>query len=407
MSNLSSQQERESFRKLEEEFRKLKSKYVRKQSPKDELKYTGNASGRTAVIKAKEMLNEAVSFIKKEYRELDNKLKKKFPDAYKYAESLPDKGKALAQEAYGMVGTVVKEADMYIYQKNPELYNAVSSTLQNAPQKISEQGRSAITYLENATKRLDSELSRRYPLIWKDIKKEIKKQAHEIQVDGIYHPWGGAEYRKAIGALLGVEKEVNNLYELSLASLLHSKTVALKGEFIDLLRKDPAIKKVNDNIRLKIINEIKIKKQGSTNKMLTFGDDGRGYKGIGLGGKRHPDNMLKQLRNILNFDKYKATWDVGLNKLTWSLRNGIVNYDYKWYCVYNKVGYAFVWEVKYIIKDKLDLRPRSSRNFDFRTPYNIATSILGAAYHDIIGASDTLTVTAEWNSTFAEEPTRW
>ena len=52
---------------------------------------------------------------------------------------------------------------------------------------------------------------------------------------------------------------------------------------------------------------------------------------------------------------------------------------------------------------KLDLRPHSRGKLNFDNAYNIVTSILGTAYHDLLGNTDKLKVRAYWNEMGADD----
>lgn len=225
------------------------------------------------------------------------------------------------------------------------------------------------------------------------------------------HPWGTA-IRQRLAIALGLKQEVNNLWTLGLNSLANSDHVDLGEHFIELLRKDSGMEKVTAEIENKIINDIKRVSYKvpylEAQKLDNSNVSGR-TSSIGLGGERHPDSMFKQLKTtILNplksISKYSATWEVGLNELTWSIRNVSIQYNGAYCAVYNVIGFAFIWEMELAIEDIFDLRPRSGKKIDFggrnsgEKAYNTVTSILGTAYHDIIGNTDNLRVRAHWMS---------
>jgi hypothetical protein len=71
--------------------------------------------------------------------------------------------------------------------------------------------------------------------------------------------------------------------------------------------------------------------------------------------------------------------------LTWTLRHAEVSYT----AVVKTDGTIVI---NFEVNDVLDLRPG-----DGHTPeYNKITSILGPIYHDALGASDKMKVTANW-----------
>lgn len=111
---------------------------------------------------------------------------------------------------------------------------------------------------------------------------------------------------------------------------------------------------------------------------------------VQFGGKRAPEPMSEQIKDPLNA-KYRDTWNVAFNELTWLVRSTTV----KTAISVSKSGYI---TMNHSFVDVLDLRPG-----DGRTPeYNAITTVLGFFYHDVLGGNDKMTVRASWSSTFDE-----
>lgn len=55
-----------------------------------------------------------------------------------------------------------------------------------------------------------------------------------------------------------------------------------------------------------------------------------------------------------------------------------------------------------LLEDTYDLRPRNGKKIDFQGAYNIVTSILGTAYHDLCGNTDKMRIRAYWNEMKAD-----
>jgi len=78
------------------------------------------------------------------------------------------------------------------------------------------------------------------------------------------------------------------------------------------------------------------------------------------------------------------TWKVAGDELTWLLRHAHVKADVQ-------VDTGGKVTINYRLTDTLDLRPGEGRN----SAYNAATTVLGAIWHDAMGAKET-TISAEW-----------
>ena len=112
--------------------------------------------------------------------------------------------------------------------------------------------------------------------------------------------------------------------------------------------------------------------------------------------------MLQQLKFTLrhpvdSLTKYADTWNVAMKELTWAIRHGTVFFNGIYHVVYNTAGFACIWEMQFSIEDTLDLRPQSGGKLNFHDPYEMVSSILGPAYHDLLGNTDKLKVRAYWN----------
>ena len=105
---------------------------------------------------------------------------------------------------------------------------------------------------------------------------------------------------------------------------------------------------------------------------------------IEFGGVRAPEKMEKQLLDPFN-PKYKATWEVALNELTWLIRHATVSSTIS----VNKKG---IITISHSLSDKLDLRPSDGRT----RAYNYICTVMGAIYHDVLGGNDKMKVKAKW-----------
>ena len=98
--------------------------------------------------------------------------------------------------------------------------------------------------------------------------------------------------------------------------------------------------------------------------------------------------MSDQCKDPFN-PKYKDTWKVAANELTWLVRSVIVKTEIN----VTKDGDV---TMNHSFKDKFDLRPSEGRSKE----YNRVTSIMGYIYHDVFGGNDEMTVSASWSNSF-------
>lgn len=240
-----------------------------------------------------------------------------------------------------------------------------------------------------------------------DFKSGLERRISDFPKYGLGRPWG-TEFRRYAATALGISTEVNDLFDLGLNSITNSKSVYLGEHFINLIKNDPAIVSLNDDIRYRICNEIKRNaiKVPSINVISMGNMRINDSKPIQLGGNRAPDDMIQQLKFTLvhpqqSLKKYADTWNVALNELTWAIRGATVRFIGVYHAVYNLYGFAYVRELEFSIDDKLDLRPRSGRKIDFNKAdknyaYNAVCSVLGSLYHDLFGNTDSMRVRVKW-----------
>lgn len=313
-----------------------------------------------------------------------------------------DKYKREINELKKYIESKDKDTNEYLHHYCPAFYKSMENSITKSWEKDSEQIKNAENRIKQAIVDIDSYADSKNSNIAKDFKSENNSSS-------LSRPWGTAIRQKLANAV-GLEKKVDSLWTLGLNSLANADHVNLGDHFTDLLQKDHAIKIIVAEIEEKITSDIKrnsYKAPFLTAQTLSKSNFSGRTRSVGWGGERHPDGMFKQLKTtILNpfksFSEYSATWEVGLNELTWSIRNTSVQYCGVYHAVYNAYGFAFIWEFEFAIEDTLDLRPRSGKNIDFggktsgEKAYNTVTSILGTAYHDIIGNTDKLKVRASW-----------
>lgn len=202
--------------------------------------------------------------------------------------------------------------------------------------------------------------------------------------------WGhGARqsFAKAIGFDDG---KVDNLFEAGIYSMLQ------RGE-VDISKSERLIKKINEDPAFlayeKEIGELVI----NNSEYLKKGFEFEYNKGIQLGGKRTEGDMLEQFKNPFS-TKYKDTWKVAANELTWLLRSIGV----KSKIIVNKNGNV---TISHKFKDVFDLRPSDdgSRSIE----YDVVSIISGFLYHDIAGGNDLMEVKGNWSNVYSKDQLNW
>ena len=189
----------------------------------------------------------------------------------------------------------------------------------------------------------------------------------------------GHNTRRIIYNTLGISNNINNVFESGINSMLQSDDVIVQGQALEKIKNDPKI--------IELENDIVEKAKSDEN----YGKKSFNYsasRAVQLGGDRAPGNMLDQLLDPFN-PKYRDTWSVAFNELTWLVRSVLVKYD----ASVTKEGAI---DISYSFSDTFDLRPSKNRS----TEYNIACTILGFLYHDVCGENDQMKVNASWNSLY-------
>ncbi|WP_241331090.1 hypothetical protein [Chryseobacterium arthrosphaerae] len=204
--------------------------------------------------------------------------------------------------------------------------------------------------------------------------------------------WGhGARqsFAKAIGFTDG---KVDNLFEAGIYSMLQQGQVDISHSerMIKLINEDPAFIKYEKDIAKLIVNDNRYFKESFEITNLPL-------KSIQLGGERAKGAMWDQFKAPFS-PKYKNTWKVAANELTWLLRSIGV----KSKIIINKNGSV---TINHKFKDVFDLRPsdNGSRSFE----YDVVSIITGFLYHDIAGGNDLMEITGNWNNTYTPNQIDW
>ena len=363
MGHSTSDIQKQAKENLRKAFQQLKSRHIACTNGKLELDYAGNNSIRKRLEDTQNQLNDLQKKIEEEEVSCDQYLQQYCPHFY--------------QETFN------SHVSQWITDRN-------SVEEKNAKERIAKALRNIDEYAKNRSQELANSFA-----------DALKCRFDDISSYGIGRPWG-TEIRQRLAAVAGLKTEVNNLWELGLNSVANSKHVYLGPHFINLIKKDDAMMEIRQMIDTKVIADIK-KHTPRTPSLSVQVITGKiaDSESKEFGGKRSSDDMFKQLKFTLihplgSFRKYADTWNAAMNELTWTIRHATVRYAGIYHAVYNITGFIFLWEMLFSIEDKYDLRPRSGRKIDFKGAYNIATTILGTAYHDICGNTDKMKIRAYW-----------
>ncbi|OBW39539.1 hypothetical protein AB670_04121 [Chryseobacterium sp. MOF25P] len=155
-----------------------------------------------------------------------------------------------------------------------------------------------------------------------------------------------------------------------------------------MINEDPEFVKYEKEIAGKIVNHPKYGKE-----KIIFRDN----KGIQLGGKRAKGDMLDQFKNPFS-TKYRDTWKVAANELTWLLRSIAVSSQIN----VDKEGNAII---NHLFEDTFDLRPSSAGERSIE--YDVVSIITGFLYHDIAGGNDLMKVKGNWNNQYSKKDIEW
>ena len=368
-----------------------------------------NANSYDAEIRAKLNLERAVAELKRKHSFFG---RNDFCELYFPGVRSPDsKINSFLRESKDILKDIEdeeKSCDRYLNLHCPEFIKA----LEQSPTKKWDdyglpQGDEAQKQIRHSLQTIRDRANWKSREIATDFRSGVERRISNFPRYGVGRPWG-TEFRRYAATALGISTDVNNLFSLGLNSMTNAKSVYLGEHFINLIKIDSAILSIQDDIQSRIQDEIRrnalklpIVDVISMNPMRL-----NGSKLIQLGGKRAPENMVKQLKFTLahplqSLDKYADTWNVATNELTWAIRGATVRYVGIYHSVYNLYGFSYMHEMEFSIDDKLDLRPRSGHKIDFNMSdkhyaYNAVCSVLGSLYHDIFGNTDSMRVRVKW-----------
>jgi YD repeat-containing protein len=210
--------------------------------------------------------------------------------------------------------------------------------------------------------------------------------------------WGHTA-RSFVAKMLGVNGTASGLMDVGMNSLLQSSAITLTGNMLDKVKNDPDVRRMENTIVAQAQADPRF-----GNQAFSFPY----FKEAQLGGDRGSLNPLDPSSD--------QTWQVGANPLTWVVRTVTIQAQVE-------VSAEGVMNITYSFEDHLDLRPERGGKVYFGgkdaplsgigeryapdmygggsrpSMYNVATSVLGVPYHDVVGGNDNMKVRAKWSST--------
>lgn len=246
-----------------------------------------------------------------------------------------------------------------------------------------------------------------------EIKKWVDRAREEIKPEKHWYThieewWkGDREYegsgwahgaRRSLAKSIGfTDGNIDNLFEAGIYSMLQS------GE-VDVSKSQRMIRMINEDPEFVERERLVVKEVVSNNKYLKedfnflfVHPDPKKGNGIQFGGKRAEGNMLEQFKNPFS-SKYKDTWKVAANELSWLLRS----ISLKSVVYVKKDGSVLI---QHEFEDQFDLRPSDdgSRSIE----YDVVSIILGFLYHDIAGGNDLMKIRGNWSNNYSKNRIDW
>lgn len=200
--------------------------------------------------------------------------------------------------------------------------------------------------------------------------------------------WAHGARRKLAESIGLTDGNINSLFEAGIYSMLQSGEVDISKSkrLIKKINEDPAFVEYEKEIAQKIVNHPKYIKESFEIIDLPL-------RAIQLGGKRAKGEMLDQFKNPFSA-KYRDTWKVAANELTWLLRSiGVITIV--------SVGKNGSVRIQHKFEDTFDLR--ASEDGSRSIEYDVVSIITGFLYHDIAGGNDLLKVKGDWTNTYSEK----
>jgi len=237
---------------------------------------------------------------------------------------------------------------------------------------------------------------------WVDQAKEELKITKHWYTDIVDWARGDKEYdgsgwahgaRQSLAKSIGfTDGNIDNLFEAGIYSMLQSGEVDISNSkrLIKMINEDPEFVEYEKEIAKKVFHDLRYLKE-------TFEIIDLPLRAIQLGGKRAKGDMLDQFKNPFS-TKYRDTWKVAANELTWLLRSiGIITL-----VSVDKNGDV---KIQHKFEDTFDLR--ASEDGSRSIEYDVVSIISGFLYHDIAGGNDLMKVKGNWSNQYSKKDVEW
>jgi hypothetical protein len=224
--------------------------------------------------------------------------------------------------------------------------------------------------------------------------------------------WGYGLRQWVATQILCLDGDAENLIILGMLSLFQFDNVRITGQALEKIKHDPALVAFENVLVSRVQADPRFGETSFSKRSLGDSED------LLFGGERTPGEMLEQavdpfdglwrnrdetveyftlngwgsVNDILDPAKnplhltYIDTWRVAFNELSWITRHASVK------AVANVQSNGRM-RIRYLLTDRLNLRPEGDRGFE----YNTITTILGLLYHDFVGGNDQLSIYATWH----------
>ena len=240
------------------------------------------------------------------------------------------------------------------------------------------------------------------------IKKWVDQAKEELKItkhwySDIVEWWNGdKEYegsgwahgaRQSLAKSIGfTDGNIDNLFDAGIYSMLQSGEVDISNSkrLIKMINEDPEFVEYEKEIAELVVKSPDYLKNNFEVANLPL-------KSIQLGGKRAKGDMLDQFKNPFSA-KYRDTWKVAANELTWLLRSIGVKSKISVYKNGNVI-------INHNFKDTFDLR--ASEDGSRSIEYDVVSIISGFLYHDIAGGNDLMKVKGNWSNQYTKKDIEW
>jgi RHS repeat-associated protein len=231
--------------------------------------------------------------------------------------------------------------------------------------------------------------------LWRGVTHVVKSVVHAPTVFGFV--WSSLRYSRS-PLLRFVSARIRNFARNLFRPARKPRPIYLRGSTLHRVKRDPAMRSYSHETQIKALDYAKMMNLWTGQRRVPFRDADPDFY-LTFGGKRAPGNMITQATHFWD-PKYRDTWRVAGNPLTWILRHAHIESTSEVDLDHHTIV------THYHIRDRLNLRPHNHGKHDFgvlflprRDPYDAVTVVLGTVWHDILRNPDDTEVRADWTET--------